>query len=106
MVVKRISLIVLVVMLAGAYFATESGAAPAWYACKVEAAGPGWGAIYVQLTDKSSTFTKKWFSVPAANAKEVLAVALTAMSSGIQVLVYADPSVSGNPAIYTFYLTQ
>ena len=103
---KKVGLMVMVVMLAVAYFTTDSNAAPAWYLCKVEMAGPGGSAILIQLTDKSASFTKKWLTAPADKAKEMLAVALTAMSNGLSVAVYTDTSLSGYPQIYSFYLTQ
>lgn len=103
---KKIGLMVMVVMFAAAYFATDSNAAAAWYVCKVEMAGSGAGTIYIQLTDKSASFTKKFFTAPADRAKELLAVALTAMSNGFSVSVHTDTSLSGYPTIYSFYLTQ
>lgn len=103
---RRIFLLVMVVMVAGAFSTTDARAAQQWYECRVEMAGPGWGAIYIQLSDNSAAFTKKWFSVPAAAAKEILAVALTAMNSGMKVTINADLNQSGYPAIYAIYLTQ
>jgi hypothetical protein len=68
-------------------------------------AGPGGGGkIYIKLTDKSSAFTKKWFTASAETGKEMLAVALTAMNSGMQVTVSADLSVSGYPPLGAIYL--
>jgi hypothetical protein len=104
MMAKKIGLLVMVVILAGAYFATDSSAAPDWYTCTVDAAGPGWASIYVELTS-APAFTGKWFIIPTENGKEILAVALTAMTNGMQVLIYADPSLS-NPPIYTFYILK
>jgi hypothetical protein len=103
---RRFLLLVMVVMLAGVLFTTDASAAQQWYTCRVEMAGPGWGAIYIQLSDNSAAFTKKWFSVPADTKKEILAVALTAMNSGMKVLINTDLNLSGYPPIYAFYLAQ
>jgi hypothetical protein len=103
---RRFLLLVMVVMVAGVLFTTDASAAQQWYTCRVEMAGPGWGAIYIQLSDNSAAFTSKWFSVPAGTAKEMLAVALTAMNSGMKVIVNADLSLSGYPLIYALYLAQ
>jgi hypothetical protein len=103
---KKIGMMAMIVILAAVYFTTDSNAAAAWYACKVEMAGPGWGTIYLQLTDKSASFTKKWF-IPAANSSnEMLATALTALSNGLMVTVYTDTNQSGYPQILALYLTQ
>lgn len=103
---KRIFLLATAVMVAAACFSTDASAAAQWYTCRVEMAGPGWGTIYIQLSDNSAAFTKRWFSVPANAAKEILAVALTAMNGGMPVMINADLSLSGYPPIYAFYLTQ
>jgi hypothetical protein len=103
---RRILLVVMVVMVAGACFTTDASAAQQWYTCRVEMTGPGWGAIYINLSENSAAFTKKWFSVPADAKKEFLAVALTAMNSGMKVMVVTDLSLSGYPPIYAIYLTQ
>ena len=101
---KKIGWVVMAVMLTAAYFTTDSNAAGAWYTCKVEMVGPGGGVVYLQLTDKAGSFTKKWFTPAADKTKEILAVALTAMSNGFSVTVYADTSLSGYPTISSFYM--
>lgn len=101
---KKIGLLAMVVIVAGAFFATDSSAAAAWYTCTVDAVGPGWQSTYIQLTS-ASAFTRKWFTVSLENGREVLAVALTAMTNGMQVLVYADASLN-NPPVYTFYMLK
>ena len=100
---KKIGLMVMAVMLASPYFFKDSNAAQGWYTCTVNMAGPGWGTIYVQLTS-SPTFTQKWFQAPTNGGKEVLAVALTAMSSGMKVYLSADLAVGAYPTIIALYL--
>ena len=102
---KKISLLLMVVMLAGVYFTTDASAAAQWFTCTVEMAGPSGGKILIRLTDSSSAFTNKWFTAPAESGKEMLAVALTAMNSGMRVRVSADLSLSGYPPLGGFYLT-
>lgn len=104
MMTKKIGLLVMVVILAGAYLATDSSAAADWHTCTVDAAGPGWDSIYIKLTAPAFP-AGKWFTVAAQSGKEILAVALTAMSNGMQVMIFADASLS-NPPIYTFYMLK
>jgi hypothetical protein len=108
MMAKRIGLLVMIIILAGTYFATDSSAAQQWLTCKVEVTGTAFGNTYVNLTHTTSTFTKKWFLVPTSSAKEVLAVALTAMSSGLPVIICADLGdlSLGYPSINAFYLSK
>ena len=101
---KKIGLLAMVVIVAGAFFATDSSAAPAWYTCTVDAVGPGWQSLYVQLTS-ASAFSGNWYNLPTENGREILAVALTAMTNGMQVLIYADAALN-NPPIYTFYMLK
>lgn len=107
MIAKRFALTVLLILAAGWFAADESIAAQQWFTCRVQLAGPGGAATLVKLTDTSSTpaFTSKWFLAPADRAKEILAVALTAMSNGMTVRVSIDLSVPDEyPPIYAFYL--
>lgn len=101
---KKIGLMVIVAMLATALFVSDSSAAAAWYTCTVEYAGPAYGGVYIQLS--SASFSTRWFSVPTSIQKEILAVALTAMSNGMQVLVNTDLVSSSQPSILAFYLIQ
>jgi hypothetical protein len=87
-----------------------------WYNCQVTEAGPaGDGTettppvIYVALTDQAGTFSGQWFYA-AENAKDqILAVALSAISTGFSVNVVAvAPNPSGTPytEISRLYLTN
>ena len=102
---KKIGLMVIMAMLATAFLVADSSAAPALYVCTVEAAGPGDGVIYIALTS-APAFSWKWFIAPANIQKEILAISLTAMSNGMQVLVQTDASAAGYPLIKNFYLLK
>ena len=103
---KKIVLMVIMAMLATAFLVTDSRAAPAFYVCTVEAAGPqDDGVIYIGLTS-APAFTWKWFIAPTDIQKEILAISLTAMSNGMQVLVQTDASAAGYPLIKNFYLLK
>jgi hypothetical protein len=107
MIARRIALTVLLILAAGWFAADESSAAQQFYTCRVLLAGPGGAVTLVKLTDTASTpaFTGKWFLAPADRAKEILAVALTAMTNGMTVRVSIDLSVPDEyPPIYAFYL--
>ncbi|MBN2467585.1 MAG: hypothetical protein JXD19_05485 [Deltaproteobacteria bacterium] len=102
---KKLGLMVIMAMLATAFFVTDSSAAPAGYNCTVDATGPYSGTIYIQLTS-ASNFTGKWFTAPAGMQKEILAIALTAMSNGFTVFVYADLGAGSVPPIQGLYLLK
>ena len=103
---KKIGLMVIMAMLATAFLVADSSAAPALYVCTVEAAGPqADGVMYIGLTS-APAFTWKWFIAPANMQKEILAIALTAMSNGMQVLVQVDVSAGDYPPIKNFYLLK
>ena len=102
---KKIGWMVIMVMLAIAFPVTDSSAEPAGYTCTVNSVGPYSGEIYVSLTSAPS-FTGKWFLAPESLRKEVLAIALTAMTNGMTVFVYADLSQGTYPTIVAFYLLQ
>jgi hypothetical protein len=104
MMAKKIIFLVMVMMLAATYFATDSNAAVTWHTCTVDRVGPGGGQIFVQLT--SPAFAQKWFLAPSEGGKELLAIALTAMTSGMQVYVGVDLTLGSYPTIVAFYLTQ
>jgi len=69
-----------------------------WYNCRVNLSGPGADQTFINLTDLASppAFADKWFLLPPARAREMLAVALTAINAGRCVLVQVDPA-SGRP---------
>jgi len=105
----RRALAVAGLLLAGAGIA---GAAPGWYSCTVTATGAAaWGGtggvVYLRLTDAGGAFTNKWVMTDA-DAKisdRMLATALTAMSSGKQVVVYVDAAQSF-PVLQTCYVVS
>lgn len=107
MTARKIGLMVLLALAAGLVAAGESNAAPQWYICQVNLAGPAGALTLVRLTDIGAVpaFTKKWFLAPADRAKEMLAVAMAAMTNGMTVKVYVDISVADEyPPITSFYL--
>jgi hypothetical protein len=76
-----------------------------WYTCQVSEAGPAADGtettspvIYISLTDQGGTFSGQWFYA-AENAKdEILAVALSAISTGFLVEAAAvAPNSGGTP---------
>jgi hypothetical protein len=107
MMTKRIRLIAMIVMLAGAYFVTDANAAVAWYTAQVNMAGPNsGGGTYINLTDTapSPAFAGRWFTAPASIDREMLATALTAIANGMKVFVATDVSLGGYPPIIAIYI--
>jgi len=93
-------------------FSMNVNAAEAFYTCTIDRVG---GAnslnpmvMYVMLSDTKATptFTRKYFRIPDANKKEVLAILLTAMSNNTTVTVWADevPASSNDRLIKQIYL--
>jgi hypothetical protein len=87
----------------------------AWFACTVNEVGPAADGpetaqpvIYINLTDVSGSFTGQWFFAAENARTEMLAVALSAISLGKQVMTALDePNAGGSPytQCYRMYLT-
>ena len=76
----------------------------AWYTCTIEKAGTGWANhVYIRLSDTGGSFTNVCFTAPDGRKKEMLAIALTAMTTGKSVLVNLSDT-SGGSVIYGMYL--
>lgn len=85
-----------------------------WYTCMVQEVGPASDGgetaapvIYINLTDVAGGFEGYWFFAAENSRNEMLAVALSAMSTGRQVTVAADEPVPNNTTytqIYRFYI--
>jgi len=89
-----------------AIFAVSAYAAKAWYTCTVVQGGPGWGTVYICLTDDGGAFTNKWFSPRTDSRKEQLATSLTAMSNGQKVWCSIDITKNEYPTINAMYLGE
>ena len=69
------------------FFTLNANADYARYVCNVISTGPAGSDTWVVLTDTAVTpkFSKAGFKFPAARAKEMMAVALTAMTNNFKV---------------------
>ena len=104
---KLIAMVLLTFSLVFFCFATVS-AAPGWFICNVEKTGMGAGNYLVKLADTAASPAwtgGKWCSMQAAQAKTMMAVALTALSLGKTVYVNMDPALSV-PVITSFYINE
>ena len=102
---KKVFLTMAVVFSIVAIFAVSAHAG-VWYTCTVERAAVGWNDhVYITLSDTAGTpaFTGVNFVVPDTRKKEMLAIALTAMTTGKSVLVNLSDT-SGGSVIYGMYL--
>jgi hypothetical protein len=79
-----------------------------WYTCTVTKAGPGGKKqVFINLTEADSLFTDKTFSALKGREKEMLAVALTALTNNVAVSVSIDPSSTADPPlIYDIFLLK
>jgi len=102
---KKMFLTMAVVFSMVAIFAVSTHAG-VWYTCTVEKAGSGWNDhVYITLSDTTETpaFTGVNFVVPDTRKKEMLAIALTAITTGKNVLVKLSDTSEGS-VIYGMYL--
>ena len=75
-----------------------------WYDCDVIRAGPGGdGSIYIMLRDKAAAFDSTWFVALPAQQKEMLATALTAVTTGLSVRASLD-AITENTQINRLYI--
>jgi hypothetical protein len=76
--------------------ADEAGG-PGWYTCVVNRAGPAEdGTIFIMLTHQhgNRVFANQWFSASPAVKREMLATALTALTTGWTVTVNLSDSTA------------
>lgn len=80
------------------------GQAAMWVTCNVNQAGSGFGNVYINLSATDYIYgawpAYVWFCAGSDN--RMLATALTAISSGKQVLAYIDEYAYGS--VYCLYL--
>jgi hypothetical protein len=79
-----------------------------WFMCDVIRAGPDYnGAVNIMLTDKANppVFAVAWFQALTAVNQQMLAVALAAISTGIQVNVNLV-SVDAGSEILNLYISK
>ncbi len=98
-----------VVLLVSTVWTSQAYAAVDWFRCEVKLTGMASGdTVLIRVTDLAGdpAFTSKnFYSNSPENAKLMLAIALTSMSTGLPVVIFADPDL-GLPTIYQIYLTE
>ena len=103
---------VIVALLLVSVFAFHSAASAAWYQATVSQTGidPTTGTGFVKLTYVSGpapTWTgARWYTATGANAKAMLAVGLTAISTGNKVTVSLDNVAEWSPCSGLFMQDQ
>jgi hypothetical protein len=110
---NKIKWVLICVVLACAYL-TISGALndtqaapPTSYVCTVDAAGPaGKNVVEVYLTSVGGEFTNQLFKNRGDQKREVLATALTAISIGGKVKVFAEGAAAGSEIIKILLLKE
>ncbi len=88
-------------------FPSQTNAALKWYTATVNQAGPSYESSHYEmrfLMDFGSSV--KWMKAYPGREKEMLAVALSAISNGKRVKIYADFAVPANttPMIKSIYI--
>jgi hypothetical protein len=87
---KTLATVVILIGLLGVF---APGASAGWHYCTVNYLGMGYDIVYVNLTDTATpaAFTTRWFKIEPSNwQKQLLAVALTAVSTDMVAYVYLD----------------
>ena len=93
---KKVFLTMAVVFTMVAIFAVSAHAG-VWYTCTVDKAGTGWkDHVYIRLSDTGGSFTNVCFVAPDGRKKEMLAIALTAMTTGKNVSVNLSGTTPGS----------
>jgi len=93
---KKVFLTMAVVFTMVAIFAVSAHAG-VWYTCTVDKAGTGWkDHVYIRLSDTGGSFTNVCFVAPDGRKKEMLAIALTAMTTGKNVSVNLRGTTPGS----------
>jgi len=99
MKVKRT--VAMMVILVGLFcvFAPAANAVPGWYVCTIDMTNMQDGYLWLAVTHATTTpaFTNKYVLVNPTYRKEIMAIALTAMASNMQLSVYFDPAASPYP---------
>ena len=100
---KKVFLTMAVVFSMVAIFAVSAHAG-VWYTCTVDKAGTGWkDHVYIRLSETGGSFTNVCFVAPDGRKKEMLAIALTAITTGKNVSVNLS-SIGGGSVIQGMYL--
>lgn len=73
-----------------------------WRTCNVNRTGAGWGNIYLRLT--CNGVSERWFIARSDQKKEMLATALTAITTGKQVQAYLLHKPSGYHEVRACYV--
>jgi len=100
---KKVFLTMAMVFSMVAIFAVSAHAG-VWYTCTVDKAGTGWkDHVYIRLSETGGSFTNVCFVAPDGRKKEMLAIALTAMTTGKNVSVKLSSTIPGS-VIESMYL--
>ena len=101
---KKVFLTMAVVFTMVAIFAVSTHAG-VWYTCTVDRAGTGWNDhVYIMLSATGGSFTNVCFTAPDGRKKEMLAIALTAMTTGKNVSVNLSSTTPGSVILEVYLL--
>jgi hypothetical protein len=105
---KSLALLLLLTCIVVATSVQASTAVLEWYTCTVTKAGPGGKKqVFITLTDAGGLFTDKTFAAAKGREKEMLAIALAALTNNLTVSVSCSPLSDTTPAIiYEIYLLK
>ncbi len=108
-VMRQVGKILAVVLFASTSWISGAKAEPVWFkTCEVSVAGlVSPDAVVMRISDLSDTpaFTNTWFLAVTPIASEMLAVALTAISLGNQVMCLGDLALTP-PELIRMHLTD
>ena len=105
---RQVGKVLAVALLLTAFASNTAHATAGWFNVKVEKAGmESGGRVFIRLTDTAAfpAFTGKWSMASDTIKKEILAIALTAITGDFLVEVHLDPDLS-IPVINVMYLIK
>jgi hypothetical protein len=105
---KSLALLLLLTLIFVATSVHSSTITLEWFTCTVTKAGPGGKKqVFIMLTDAGGAFTDKTFVAVKGREKEMLAVALTALTNNVTVSISINTFSDVNPPIiYDIYLLK
>ena len=100
-------LIILVAVFSFAFVPSNASAqvSQGWHTVTIDYAGPLFGVLVIMVDAVDQSFTNQWLELNPTMANELLATALTAMSTGMQARVWImnDPHTIAGITVYTAY---
>jgi hypothetical protein len=78
-----------------------------WHTCDVVRTGPAEdGTIFIRLRDVGGAFPSRWFPAAGPTKREMLATALTAITTGLHVNAFLTSTTEYQGVVNRLYLSR